>query len=210
MIKYFLIIFTLLTAFVIGVFGFRGSKFRDTPVRLFPDMEVQDKLKSQKPDPFFENGVGSRLPVAGTLPNSTDDGLYSLEFGEGKTGYYYTGQFGDYYGTGLPEELELTEENAEAFLRRGQERYNIYCSVCHGVAGDGNGVTANYGIPGIANLHVFPKAEYPDGRLYDVITNGKGNMGGYGYNIPVSDRWAIVSYIRTLQDARKLPVTELK
>lgn len=211
MIKYFLITFAILCALVIGIFGFRGDKFRDTPYRLFPDMEVNDKLKSQKPSEFFADGVGSRPRVPGTIVHGADDSIYPVEFGEGRDGYYYDGKFGDFYGTGMPDELKLTTDDAEAFLNRGQERYGIYCAVCHGEAGDGNGVTSKYGIAGIANLHApnFSAAEYPDGQLYDVITNGKGNMGAYKANIPVRDRWAIVAYIRAMQNAKNIPLKEV-
>jgi hypothetical protein len=67
------------------------------------------------------------------------------------------------------------------------------------------GVTGKYGVPGIANFHLdpFKSATYPDGRMYEVITNGKGMMSGYGANIPVRDRWAIISYVRTLQAAKE-------
>jgi len=111
----------------------------------------------------------------------------------------------------MPKELKLTEESAETFLYRGKERYGIYCAVCHGEAGDGAGVTSKYGIAGIANLHApnFASDQYADGRLYDVITNGKGNMGAYGYNIPVNDRWAIVAYVRALQNAKNIPLKEV-
>ena len=61
-------------------------------------------------------------------------------------------------------------------------------------------------MPGIANFHLdtFKDASYPDGRVFETITNGKGMMGAYGYNIPVKDRWAIVAYVRTLQAAKEL------
>lgn len=211
MIKYFLIFFMVAAACVIGILGFRGDTFRHTPYRLFPDMDEQDKLKGQKPDPFFADGVGSRPVVPGTKVHAADESPYSIEFGAGRTGYYYDGKFDDYYGTGLPEELELDEKSAEAFLYRGQERYGIYCAVCHGEAGDGAGITSKYGIAGIANLHApnYAAETYPDGQLYDVITNGKGNMSGYGYNIPVRDRWAIVAYIRAMQNAKNIPLKEV-
>jgi len=211
MIRTFLIIFTVFVIFIIGVFGFRGKKFRDTPVRLLPDMEVMDKVMGQERSDFFADGVGSRPVVPGTVPHGADESLYSIEFGSGRDGYYYNGRFGDYYGTGMPKELELTADDAESFLARGQERYQIYCAVCHGEAGDGAGVTSKYGIAGIANLHApnFSLDQYADGRLYDVINNGKGNMSGYGYNIPVRDRWAIVAYVRALQNSKSVDAKEL-
>ncbi len=210
MIKYFLIIFTAIAVLIMGVFGFRGRKFRDTPVRLFPDMEVMDKVQGQMDSEFFADGVASRPQVPGTVVHSADSSIYSIEFGEGREGYYYEGKFGDYFGAGLPKELNLNKDNIEAFLGRGQERYGIYCAVCHGEAGDGAGVTSKYGIAGIANFHApnYSASQYPDGRLYDVITNGKGNMSGYGYNIPVADRWAIVAYVRALQNAKNIPLSE--
>ena len=211
MIRYFLIFFTIIALLLMGILGFRGHRFRDTPVRLFPDMEDTDKLKSQKPDDFFADGVGSRPTVPGTVIHATDSSIYSIEFSDGRDGYYYDGQFGDFFGTGMPEELALNEENAQAFLNRGQERYKIYCSVCHGIAGDGAGITSKYGIVGIANLQApnYFSDVYPDGRLYDVISNGKGNMGAYGYNIPVRDRWAVVAYVRAMQNAKSIPLTEV-
>ena len=105
----------------------------------------------------------------------------------------------------MPEELKLTAEGASALIQRGKERYGIYCAVCHGASGDGQGITGTYGVPGIANFHsdTFKSATYPDGRMFEVITHGKGMMGPYGYNIPVNDRWAIVAYVRTLQLAKE-------
>jgi mono/diheme cytochrome c family protein len=105
----------------------------------------------------------------------------------------------------MPEELSLeSQDQALELIRRGRERYGIYCAVCHGSSGDGQGITGKYGVPAIANFHLgnFQTETYPDGRLYDVITNGKGQMSGYGYNIPVRDRWAIVAYIRALQKSQ--------
>ena len=211
MIKTFLIVFSCFAVFMMGVFGFKDNKFRDTPIRLFPDMDEMDRVNSQSPSDLFENGRGSRPLVPGTVVNSSDESLYSLDFGAGRVGYYYTGRFEDFYGKGLPKELKLNEKSAEAFLNRGQERYGIYCAVCHGETGNGEGVTSKYGIVGIANLHApnYAADQYPEGRLYDVITNGKGNMSGYGYNIPVDDRWAIVAYVRALQNAKSIPSEEL-
>ena len=207
--RYFFLAYALIALLVVGIFGLRGQKFSKPPVRIFPDMDEQDKLKPQKPDPFFADGNGSRLPVTQTQPRGFNPegetvigGIPEYEFG-GQTGYYYTGQVGDYYGSGMPEELKLTSETAAELIRRGRERFSIYCAVCHGASADGLGMTSHYGVPGIANLQLptFHAQAYPDGRLFNTISNGKGLMSGYGYNIPVRDRWAIVAYVRTLQAA---------
>jgi len=211
--RYFFLVYALIALIVVGIFGFRGQHFSKAPIRIFPDMDEQDKIKPQKPDAFFADGHGSRLPVTGTQPRGFNEegareigGIPEYEFG-GQPGYYYSGHIGSYYGTGMPEELGLTEANAPAFIKRGEERFGIYCAVCHGKSGDGLGITSHYNIPGIANFHLdaYKSAAYPDGRLFNTITNGKGNMSPYGYNIPVRDRWAIIAYVRTLQAAKATP-----
>ncbi|MGJ8723991.1 MAG: c-type cytochrome [Roseibacillus sp.] len=211
MLKYFFIVYAFIALAVVGIFGIPGSKFERPPFRLFPDMDEQDKVKGQKPNDFFEDGKGSRLPVVGTIPNSGDDGVFSVEFGEGRTGYYYTGLTEGYYGTGMPEELALTAETAEAFFARGHDRYGIFCAICHGESGDGGGTVSKLGLTGVRNLHegTFQTESYPDGMLYHVITHGKGMMGAYGMNIPVEDRWAIVAYVRAMQEAREVSAEDL-
>ncbi len=208
--RYFFLAYAIIAVLFVGIMGFRGQKFHKPPVQIFPDMDNQDKLKAQTTDSFFADRRGSRQPVEETQPRGFNEegaieigGIPEYEFG-GQVGYYYTGHVGDYYGTGMPEELSLTTENASELIRRGEERYGIYCAVCHGASGDGLGVTSRYGVPGIANLHgcPFQTGTYPDGRMYEVITNGKGQMGSYGANISVRDRWAIISYVRTLQSAK--------
>ena len=74
---------------------------------------------------------------------------------------------------------------------------------CHGEAADGKGIVAVIGIPAVPSLMNFPKPNYPDGKMFETITKGKGLMSGYGYNIPVNDRWAIIAYVRALQAASK-------
>lgn len=216
--KYFFILYAIIAISVVGIFKYRGHSFSEPPIQLLPDMDDQDVLKAQKQSAFFADGQGPRQPVTETAPLGYQaDGVSKLggipeyEF-SGGTGYYATGHVGDYFGTGMPEELELTAENSVELLKRGEERYNIYCSACHGVSGDGMGVTSLYGVPNIANLHAptFVAGTYPDGRMYEVITKGKGLMSGYGYNIPLRDRWAIVAYVRALQVARSAPYDAVK
>ena len=212
--KFFFLTFLGMITLVIGILGFRGDKFSNTPIEIFPDMDRQDFLKGQKPSDFFHDGMGARLPVAGTVPHSSDDGIFPVEFSEGRTGHYYTGAINDYFATGLPlEKLGLTGDSADSemqtLLRRGQGRFGIYCAICHGHGGDGTGTVSRYMLPlvQVANLHEarLGADQYPDGKIYHVITHGQGRMSGYGANIPVRDRWAIVAYLRALQESKKAP-----
>lgn len=107
-------------------------------------------------------------------------------------------------------------------LERGRNRYNIYCSVCHGLAGDGDGLVSQRAIQleqptwiPPTNLHTDYLLTQPDGKLYNTITHGIRKMKGYGDQIPAEDRWAIVTYVRALQKTRtgtpeEIPAVELK
>jgi len=215
-VKYFFLAYAIVIVLFVGLMPIRGAKRAETPLRLFPDMDDQDKIMGQAPDDFFADGVGSRHPVTGTHPvGFQPDGKTELggipvyEFGGG-TGYYYTGGIDDYYSNGMPEELGLTGDNVEAFLRRGNEMYEVNCTPCHGSSGDGLGIATSFGVPGVANLTLanYGQATYPDGRMFDVISNGKGNMGGYKHNLSIRDRWAVIAYVRAMQVARKAPLSD--
>ncbi|MEM7145472.1 MAG: cytochrome c [Verrucomicrobiota bacterium] len=205
--------YAYLTAFLVGILiffwaGFRGTRFELPPWEVFPDMDRQLKVMYQKPSDFFANGMASRVPVDGTVPMgfAVPTALAGEGPVEGKAfthgpDYYNSGAIGDYYGDGMPEELEVTE----AFITRGQDRFNLNCAVCHGESGDGKGAVSNYWPTPIANLHearLVDRAVTPDGSIYRTITYGKGLMGPYGGNISVEDRWAIVAYVRALQLAQ--------
>ena len=211
--RYFFLFYFLIALLVVGIFGLRGQKFGKSPIRIFPDMKEQDKVLAQQPDAFFADGRGSRLPVAMTQPRGFNPdgeriigGIPEYEFG-GTTGYYSTGRIGDYFGNGMPGELQLTPATAKALILRGKERFEIFCAPCHGPSGDGQGITSAYGVPvntnKFAKLNANTPESYPDGRLFNTITNGMGRMGAYGYNLPVRDRWAVIAYIHTLQAAKQ-------
>lgn len=89
-----------------------------------------------------------------------------------------------------------------ALVRRGRERFDIYCSVCHGFAGDGDGMVVQRGFPRPPSFHDPRLVAAPDAHFVDVITNGHGVMYSYADRVPVPDRWAITAYIRALQKTR--------
>jgi mono/diheme cytochrome c family protein len=122
-----------------------------------------------------------------------DEGKYRTVRYSSGTDYLNSGRFGDRWGTGIP--LPVTAE----LLQRGQERYTIFCGVCHGASGAGNGVAGQYGLVAIASLHQDRLRNMADGEIYNTITHGKNTMLGYGASIPLDDRWAIVAYVRALQ-----------
>lgn len=229
--KYFFLSYLFIAVTIVSFAGFRGHKFEQTPWEIFPDMDDQAKVKYQRPSDLFENGHAMRMPVDGTVPMGFDIPktpvsaakpgelvAQDYEFTHG-TSYYYTGKVGDYYGDGFPSEVKVTAD----LLSRGQERYNIHCAICHGASGNGKGVVSGLNqLPdGSKYTNVLPldftgpglddpanPAYRTDGKLYDSIVNGSASkiMGGYGANISVQDRWAIVAYVRTLQYAAKNPV----
>ncbi len=204
--RYFFLIYALVIVFVISTFGFRGDKFKKPPIRIFPDMDEQDYVKAQKPNNFYANGMSGQKPVTGTIPqgHSTDLSVESELKGYGnKETYLHTGKFNDKnFGKGFPTELELENaENVTALLTRGQEVFGYKCSVCHGLSGNGKGAAkANGFIPDISNLRT---SELVEGALYDVITNGRGNMGQMGSDLSLYDRWAAVAYVKGLQASAK-------
>ena len=202
--KYFFLAYAVAIIFVIGMFGFRGDKFSQPPLEVFPDMDSQDKIMPQSPSGMFKDGMGARMPIPGTVPKGGDNGVLPVDFGEGRTGYYYDGKLDGAFGNGMPEELKLTDEKAAtAFLARGKEMYGVHCAVCHGASGNGKGVVTKYkGMAVVSDIHLFPQDKSPDGRIFQVISEGHGNMGGYKHNLPVRDRWAIVAYVRALQAAK--------
>jgi hypothetical protein len=186
--RYFLLFFLVCTLLVMAIAGQRGSLSRRQPIELFPDMNRQPKLRPQTPNAFFADGKSSREPVAGTIAREDahyEDKPENTGRVPGTTNFVQT----------LP--VEVTAK----LLARGQQRFNINCSPCHGEQGDGNGITKRIGAMNIvANLHDKVIVVQPDGQIFNTITYGKPpNMGAYGANVTVEDRWAIVAYLRALQ-----------
>ncbi len=97
----------------------------------------------------------------------------------------------------------------EALLQRGRQRFDIYCAVCHGPAGYGNGEIVQRGFPAPPSYHIDRLRQVPIQHFYDVITNGYGAMFSYAQRVAPEDRWAIAAYIRALQASQNVPVADL-
>ena len=147
------------------------------------DMHDQPKFKPLQADSFFVDGRSSRPLVAGTVARGTlqeDDHLF-------------TGRINNEFVTTFP--FPVTKE----MILRGQERFDIFCSPCHGQLGDGEGAIVQRGMKKPPSFHIDRLRESPPGYFFNVITNGFGAMFDYSDRIPARDRWAIITYIRALQ-----------
>jgi mono/diheme cytochrome c family protein len=94
-------------------------------------------------------------------------------------------------------------------LERGQKRYNIYCTPCHGLTGSGQGIVIKRGFLPPPSFHLDRLRDIEDGHIFDVISKGIRNMPSYSYQIPVADRWAIVGYFRALQRSQNATLKDI-
>lgn len=163
------------------------------------DMQDQPKMKPYRGTSFFADGLSSRPPVPGTVPRGflrTDTELFtgkkSKSSSSASTAVSTTNPFADDTDT-FP--FPITED----VVNRGKERYEIFCSVCHGLTGNGDGMIVRRGFRRAASFHEDRLRQAPVGHFFDAITNGWGAMPPYNSQIPVQDRWAIIAYVRALQ-----------
>jgi mono/diheme cytochrome c family protein len=152
------------------------------------DMANQPKNKPLSPSDFFEDGRSERPLVENTVARGSiaDDALFVPK---------------DSNAFPLPVNREL--------LERGQDRYKIFCTPCHGLQGDGNGMVAMRGMKHPPSFHQDRLRQAPNGYFFDNITNGFGAMYGYSAQIPPRDRWAIIAYVRALQLSRNAKAADL-
>ena len=165
----------------------RGCTSSRPPIHLNPSMDDQPKVLAQTASAFFYDGSSMRQPVPGTIP------IGGLQ----EDGAFFTGKGPDQqFVAKIPVNVD------EAVIERGRQRYVIYCQPCHDARGDGRGILFQRGNVPTATYHQEKILNYPDGQIFDVITNGTGLMSGYRWPIPPADRWAIVAYVRELQRKR--------
>jgi len=154
------------------------------------DMANQPKNRPESASDFFADGRSARPLVENTVARgSLDD-----------DGYNVPKDF-----AGFPPAVKVNER----LLRRGEDRYRIFCTPCHGLQGDGQGMIATRGMKHPPSYHIDRLRQAPNGYFYDVITNGFGAMYSYSERIPPADRWAIVAYVRALQLSRNAKAADL-
>lgn len=185
---------------ILGLAGCRGNPSSEPPVHWQRNMFTQDKGKAQRENTFFEDHRAMRPLVEGTLSVNAP-----VEPGSYRTGKDDSGAFVAKW----PAEVRVSMD----LLKRGQERFNIYCAPCHDRTGSGNGIViqranktsrwqpTSYFEDRILNM--------PVGQIFDTITNGVRTMPGYAYQVPVSDRWAIVAYVRALQRSQHAALADV-
>ncbi|MGL4553948.1 MAG: c-type cytochrome [Gemmataceae bacterium] len=170
-------------------------------------MAIQPSYRPQSPSAFFPDGRADRPTVAGTVARGqlaarTDAALYHGKDAKGAL----TAEFP------YPVTADV--------LKRGEQRYNVFCAMCHGLTGEGDGRVVKRGFTPPPSYSTDASRAYqlkgekvlltdvPVGHLYDVITRGYGAMADYSAQIPVHDRWAIVAYVRALQYSRSPALRE--
>jgi mono/diheme cytochrome c family protein len=201
--SYFFLALALAVIGGVSIAGFRGQHSPRPPIEIFPDMNYQDKVKDQVPSAFFADGNSARAPIPGTVAEEMP----------AQNDYWATGKWDDtHWGDGIPVHDAVDGGRPlridAADMARGRERYTISCEVCHGAAGDGQGITSKYGLNGAANYHSDKYRQMTDGEIFNTITNGHGQMLGYNYNIVTDDRWRIIMYIRALQRSQNALVAD--
>jgi mono/diheme cytochrome c family protein len=201
---YIAILLVALSLLPLALFVRARSATSEKPrLHLIFDMDNQVRRKAQSFSPLFEDGRAMRPPVEGTVAR-----------GElGPESVLWSGRNGaDEFIDGYPEQIRMTEE----FVLRGQERFNIYCAPCHGVSGYGDGMINRRALDlaegtwtPATSMHDKIVRERPNGHLYNTIKNGIRNMPGYGAQIPVQERWAIVAYVRALQRSQRTSIEDV-
>ncbi len=157
------------------------------------DMYDQQKFKTYSVDPFFSDSLSERPLLAGTVVHTGRQPDPLLDSG------MVNGKFADLFPFPITGQV----------LARGQARFNIFCSPCHGRTGDGQGMIVRRGFPQPPSYYADSVRTLPVGRYFDIMTHGFGRMYSYAERVPVPDRWAIAAYIRALQFSRTVPVREL-
>jgi len=158
--------------------------------KLMRNMYDGAKVRPLQPSTQFADGRSSRPQVAGTVEHAR--GILA-QTSSGRAVALEERRLAAERATSIPYPITM------ALLRRGRERFDVYCAPCHSVVGDGDGMVVRRGFPAPPSYHIERLRTAPDRHFYDVITQGYGVMYPYGDRVAPEDRWAIVAYIRALQ-----------
>lgn len=164
-------------------------------------------MKPFRSTSFFSNGLSSRPPVTGTVPRGFLRADKAFFTGKKNAPSATSGVSNPTPSTGGQQQQASYPDDVEEFplrvtqelVARGRERYEIFCSACHGLTGNGDGMIVRRGYRRAASFHTDALRQAPVGHYFDAITNGWGAMPSYAPQIPPGDRWAIVAYVRALQ-----------
>ena len=182
-----LISILLLAGLTVAVLGWRGRTSSDRPLQFWNDMTDQRKYLPQKTSAFFADGRVDRQPPAGAIAWGRSPLEADAAFVINDKDFYSLADF--------PADITPDAE----FLKRGRMLFENNCRICHGATGEGTGITTQYGMNAPPSYLLERLRTAPNGYLYQVITEGKGQMGPYGPNLKSRDRWAVVAYVRALQ-----------
>ena len=157
------------------------------------DMHDQPRFEALEATDFFPDGRASRPDVPGTVARG------ELRLDE----HLYKGTVNREHAESFP--FEITAQ----VMERGRERFGIFCTPCHDATGYGLGLAVHRGMKQPSSLHVERLVQSPPGYFFEVITKGYGVMYDLADRIPAEDRWAIIAYIRALQESQRTPVADL-
>ncbi|MSR44829.1 MAG: cytochrome c [Phycisphaerales bacterium] len=188
----------------------RSTPNPNRPINLIQDMDLQAKFKAQSENDLFADKRSQRPQIQGTV--ARNEAYLDTHFNEGTV----DGQ----WATTTPSQLPMNM----ARLQRGEERFNIYCTPCHGYSGAGDGAINQRALELVSNadgpvngtvwvaaksLHDATVTIQPIGQLFNTVTHGVRNMAGYGSQVPIEDRWAIVAYVRALQRSQNASIEDV-
>ncbi len=182
------------------VWYMRNNKSSEPRIHIVQDMDNQERFKAQQASTLFADGRAMRPPVGATSERPLGITVARGELRSDEA--YYTGLKDGQFVTSLPSGHFAVDA---ALLERGRNRFEIFCSTCHGMDGRGGGRTnlraleLGGGWVQASDLTDDERRARPVGHIFNSITNGIRNMGPYGDRIPETDRWAIVAYVRALQ-----------
>ncbi len=175
----------------------RGQTSGEPPVQLLQNIYFQSNFKPQKENRFFEDTRGNRPLEPGTVARGflrDDPGYWEGRTPEGA------------YVLDMPSRVKLTRE----LVLHGKDRYEVFCTPCHGQSGLGNGTASKFGMLPPANFHLERFTQMPAGQIYESIHKGvRGNMPSYAHALEVDERWAVVSYVRALQRSKRARIDQV-